>query len=321
MLERRLKTAFAIGTLVFIGTLVAGTNPIEVGTVEWSRDLDGALERSARSGKPVFAFFQEVPGCGGCRKFGSEVMSHPMIVEAVQREFLPVLIYNNRRGSDAAILRRYGEPSWNYQVIRFLDGDGKDLIPRKDRVWTRDALASRMIEALEAGGRAVPRYLEVVAYEGDTERHQTAAFAQQCFWTGEVELGRVPGVITTQAGWLEGREVTLVLYHPDLVSLETLVEKAAAAGVADKIYLRTEEERQRARRDGRPAVGPLDRSYQRAGAADQKRQIRSSKFDGIDLSPMQQTKVNAFATTDMQQALAWLAPKQREEFERLTAGR
>ena len=304
-----------VGSIVADGLPEASANPIEVGTVEWRRDFDHALEESARSGKPVFAFFQEVPGCAGCQKFGAKVMSHSPIVEAVQREFLPVLIYNNRRGKDAEILERYGEPAWNYQVIRFLDGEGNDLIPRKDRVWTRDTLASRMIQALEVAGRPVPRYLEVAAYESNAERQETAAFAQSCFWSGEVALGPVQGVITTEAGWIEGREVTLVRYRPDLVSLDALVDRAIAAGVADKVYLPTEEQRKRVGRDERLAVGSLDQSYRRARASDQKRQIRNSIFDGIDLSPMQQTKVNAFATVNLQAALAWLTPTQREEFE------
>jgi hypothetical protein len=33
--------------------------PMELGTVKWSRDLDAALETSE---KPVFLLFQEVPG-------------------------------------------------------------------------------------------------------------------------------------------------------------------------------------------------------------------------------------------------------------------
>ena len=41
---------------------------------------------------PVFAFFQEVPGCAGCQKFGAEVMSDPVIVAAIEAEFLPVLM-------------------------------------------------------------------------------------------------------------------------------------------------------------------------------------------------------------------------------------
>ena len=37
-------------------------NPVEIGTVHWGRDFDGALKMSAESGKPVLVLFQEVPG-------------------------------------------------------------------------------------------------------------------------------------------------------------------------------------------------------------------------------------------------------------------
>ena len=36
--------------------------PVEIGTVKWNRDHDAALKLSAKSGKPVFLLFQEVPG-------------------------------------------------------------------------------------------------------------------------------------------------------------------------------------------------------------------------------------------------------------------
>ena len=38
------------------------SNPVEVGKVEWGRDLEEALAESQKSKKPVFALFQEVPG-------------------------------------------------------------------------------------------------------------------------------------------------------------------------------------------------------------------------------------------------------------------
>ena len=60
---------------------------------------------------------------------------------------------------DRDLLKRYNEPAWNYQVIRFLDAKGHDIIPRKDRVWTIVGVASRMIEALKAANRPVPRAL------------------------------------------------------------------------------------------------------------------------------------------------------------------
>ena len=47
-----------------------------------------------------------------------------------------MLIYNNRSsGMDQELLERYQEPSWNFQVIRFLNADGKDVIPGKGRFF------------------------------------------------------------------------------------------------------------------------------------------------------------------------------------------
>ncbi len=34
----------------------------EIGSVKWKRDFENALAQSKKSGKPIFAFFQEVPG-------------------------------------------------------------------------------------------------------------------------------------------------------------------------------------------------------------------------------------------------------------------
>jgi len=136
---------------------------VEVGIVAWERDFEGALEKSKRSGRPVLVLFQEVPGCSGCGKFGREVLTHPVIVASAESDFIPVLVYNNRPGRDAEILERYGEPAWNYQVVRFLDGRGEDIIPRRDRVWTVEDVARRMVEALERAGRGVPFDLRMLA--------------------------------------------------------------------------------------------------------------------------------------------------------------
>ena len=151
-------SVFAVTFSLSMATACRGDN-IEVGDVEWGRDLEGAYAASEKSGKPVLVLFQEVPGCAGCQKFGREVLSHPQIVEAIETEFEPVVVYNNRKGEDAAILKSFGEPAWNYQVIRFLNSKGEDMIPRRDKIWTTEALAARMIEALESRGRTVPDYL------------------------------------------------------------------------------------------------------------------------------------------------------------------
>jgi hypothetical protein len=102
--------------------------------------------------------------------FGKTVLSNPRVVKAIENEFLPVFVYNNRGGEDRRILERFKEPAWNYQVVRFLDTEGRDIIPRKDRVWTVSHLAMRMIETLAASERPVPDYLRALAEESPLGR-------------------------------------------------------------------------------------------------------------------------------------------------------
>ncbi len=40
----------------------AAATPVELGQVDWQRDLGGALAQSKSSGKPLAVLFQEVPG-------------------------------------------------------------------------------------------------------------------------------------------------------------------------------------------------------------------------------------------------------------------
>lgn len=146
----------------------AAENPVEAGSVQWGRDLNVALKNSADTGKPVLVLFQEIPGCSGVRKFGREVLTNSSLVEAIENEFHPVLVYNNRKGGmDEKLLKQFNEPAWNYQVIRFLDAEGRDIIPRRDRIWTLSGVASRMAEALTVANRPVPDYLQALTHSPD----------------------------------------------------------------------------------------------------------------------------------------------------------
>ena len=154
-------------------------NPVEVGSVRWGRDLDTALTASDRTGRPVFVLFQEIPGCTRCRLFGQRVLTSPLLVEAIEDEFHPVLVSNNRSaGMDSELLDRFKEPAWNYQVVRFLDAEGHDATPRRDRIWSIGVITSRMIEAIEAVERPLPRYLEAVP--GLTKMQKTKINAFIC---------------------------------------------------------------------------------------------------------------------------------------------
>ncbi len=283
----------------------------ELGTVRWHRDFDASQLLSRQTGKPMFVLFQEVPGCAGCQRFGKEVLSNALLVEAIETEFVPVLVYNNREsGEDKALLTRFQEPAWNYQVVRFLNGDAEDLIPRRDRIWTTPAMADRMIKARDKAQRPVPKYLQSLrATSMPPAKLGSAAFAMSCFWTGEYELGNIDGVVATEAGWLDDREVTLVRFDPQRVSLGSLAKQAAKVRCAEKIY--TEDPQA----IGRSAAGKLDGSYRIAAPSDQKRQLAQwPELAGVpDLNAMQLTKLNALAPRDRNAALEWLSPNQRKD--------
>lgn len=136
------------------------------------------------------------------------------------------------------------------------------------------------------------------------------AFAQSCFWSGEMKLGQIEGVVRTEAGFFKGREVTLVEYAPERVALEDLARQAKQSGVADTVYLDTGAQRSLA---GIRAGAPLDGSYRPAPTDDQKKQIEGTPFAHLQLTPEQATKVNAFVGEDMAKALIWLSTAQREQ--------
>lgn len=80
-------------------------------------------------------------------------------------------IYNNTDGdADAAVLARYGEPAWNYQVLRVVDAKGKDLLPRIAEDWTTAAFAGGMVRGLVAAGKPVPTWLQLLEAEAVAEK-------------------------------------------------------------------------------------------------------------------------------------------------------
>ncbi|CAN5422582.1 hypothetical protein BH23VER1_BH23VER1_11470 [soil metagenome] len=294
----------------------------ELGTIGWGRDLGAALTASARSGKPVLLLFQEVPGCAGCKAFGREVLSNPGIVKAAHEAFEPVAIFNNRGGADREILERYKEPAWNYQVVRFVDAEGKDIIPRKDKVWSTGALAERMMAALQKAGRPVPGYLAVLAGRAPEgirsardarEAPREAVFAMSCFWEGEARLGRVAGVLETEAGWLGGREVVKVVFDPATVGAAELVKAAEKLDCAQASHFAQAGDAGEAKAVAKNSVGTGLRGYRVAAGRDQKIYLRRSPYSGLALSPQQATKLNAavrFGQGD-EVAAAILTEKQR----------
>jgi hypothetical protein len=94
-----------------------------------------------------------------------------LLVEAAEDLFIPVAIYNNTEGdADAEVRMRYQEPAWNFQVVRIVDGDGADLIPRLSKDWTVAGVTEAMAAGLKSAKQEVPTWLQLLAMESRAEQ-------------------------------------------------------------------------------------------------------------------------------------------------------
>lgn len=204
--------------------LLAQKNPIELGDVHWLRSMEEAQEKSKAEGKPILILFQEIPGCSTCKNYGSQVLSNPLIVEAIETYFIPLAIYNNKGGEDEKMLKRYNEPSWNNPVVRAVDHTGKDIATRLNGAYTPLALAEWMSATMTQQNIRVPTYLRLLTDALSAEKNgtATATYSMYCFWTGEALFGKLNGVVQTTAAFQGGKEVVIVAYDDRVISKNEL---------------------------------------------------------------------------------------------------
>jgi len=311
----RLAAALAASTLWIPAVLHGGQapeqQPRELGAVHWLRDYDQAVSSSRAGGKPILLLFQEVPGCSTCVSFGESVLSHSLLVEAVEDEFIPVAILNNRPGEDRRILEKFAEPAWNNPVVRFVDASGKDLIPRRDRIWAVGEIARRMVAALGAADRAVPAYFEALANELDPGRAEYATFWMACYWHGEACLGSLPAVLSTSAGHSGGREVVELRFDAERIAYGDLLAAARERGCADGVFAHDDRQLAIARRVFGDSSALRPGHMRTASQSDRKFHLeRAKQLSQLELTPAQAAKINAglWAGEDV---TPLLSPRQR----------
>lgn len=270
----------------------------ELGLVHWGRDLDQALAASRATNRPVLVLFDEVPGCITCRGFGLQVLSHPLLAEAIDSEFVPLFVANCRPGRDAEVLAHFDEPAWNNPVVRFLDARGRDIVAREDELYSAHEIALRLAAALHAAGRPVPAYLALTAEETQTAHRREATFEMSCFWEGEAKLGALPGVLDVHAVDTGTGEGVRVGYDESRLSREQLVRAA--------------RQQQCAVRSGAGAGGRT------AAGSDHLHALAASPLRWLPLTPMQAMRVNA-ALAAGRDGMEFLSPRQRELEQRAAA--
>ena len=260
-------------------------NPIELGKVNWLRSYGTALKKSKDVKQPILILFQEVPGCSNCTKFGNEILSQPLIVEAIESYFIPLCIYNNKGGSDKEVLEKYEEPSWNNPVIRVVDQTGKDIIDRQPDFRSQTKTLNTIINAIKKSGKEIPGYLKILLEETVAQESGTteeAFLSMYCFWSGEKEIGGMPGIVSTEAGYMHGKEVVKINFDRKITSLSTIVEKANKLRCADQVFATVQK-------DDNISVKPTGK-YRKD--SEDKYYLSKSEFRIIPMTELQKTKVN-----------------------------
>lgn len=257
---------------------------VELGQVRWLRDYAAARAQARREGKPLAVLFDEVPGCATCTGYGERALSHPLVVEALERHAVPVLVRNNVEGAERAILKRFGEPTWANPSLRVVDPKDERTLARVAGDYTSAGLLGALARTLAPEGR--PAWLAAHAPLGKPLRTDT--FSMHCFWTGERVLGRLPGVVKTRTGWQGGVEVVEVTYAPSLLSPKRLAAAAQAGSC-------------RAAPKGQLRATPQDDKYS----------LKRTPYRYVPLSPLQASRINALGGQG-EAARALLSPAQVE---------
>ena len=174
-------------------------------------------------------------------------------------------------------------------LLRVLAPDGIELTRQQLSNPDTGAGLSEMVRQLEAAGRPVPPYLRIVCDEYSGRPRETARFSVGCYWEGERELGKLPGVVASRTGMIGRDEVVEVQFDPRKIDAATLTERVRQMSCFRNIP-----------------------STQAALVEDPEQQhslANHPEFDGILLTPLQRTKVNA-ALGDHRDPGEFLSPVQ-----------
>ena len=216
------------------------------------------------------------------------------------------------------MLARYEEPSWNNPVVRFFTAERRELLSRKDGVWSLPAVAARTKDALEAGKIDVPAWFTRFVREVDARGVETAVFAMHCFWEGERRLGSLPGVLTTHAGWLDGAEVVEIRFDPKVLAFTALLAEARKVRCLQRVLARSDAQAEAAKGIEGVSVTATQEKVRDAKTSDRHYYLRRTPYTHLALTPGQATRLNA--ALGMNQSVdGLLSPRQQEHLTKIRA--
>ncbi len=283
------NTIFILSLLISMSLSGQDNNPVELGKIKWFRNYSEAIQKAQEEDKAIFLLFQEVPGCATCRNYGQNVLSNGLLVDAIENEFIPLAIYNNKGGHDKEVLELYNEPSWNNPVVRILNKNGDNLINRISGDYSIQAVTHGMLTALKKQKKEIPGYLNILNEENTAKQKNLSEeyYKMYCFWSGEGHLGGQEGVLETSPGFMNGYEVVKVIYDEKKLSKKKLDSYAKEASCT-----------------------PVQSSKFREDK-DPQYYLKRTIYKHLPLTSMQRTKMNSALASNKDPEL-FLSPKQLE---------
>ena len=284
-------------------------SPRELGRVKWLRGFSEAVQVARAKNKPLLVLFQEVPGCATCVNYGDRVLSHPLIVEAIESLFVPAVVYNNVKGEDKKTLKLFGEPAWNNPVVHIMTADRKEIAARVSGNYTVSGLSSAIVAALKTINRKVPTYLQLLSDESKAQSRKVerGTFAMYCFWSGEAALGALPGVVSTRPGFLHGFEVVEVEFDPTVLSYAELVKAAKTRQYALRVFTRNAKQQETAAKIVGNTAVVSNQSIRPDG--EPKYYLSKTLLRYVPMTSMQASRVNA-AIRKSEDPRSFLSPRQ-----------
>ncbi len=282
-------------------------NPEELGRIHWYRDLEQARKSSKEQGKPLLILFQEVPGCSTCKSYGNQILSHPLIVEAVEQYFVPLCIYNNKQGKDRQALDLFKEPSWNNPVVRIVDHSFKDIVSRLSGDYSTFAFVSKLNASLIQSGLQVPNYLQLVEEEEKAafKGSQKITVSTSCFWSGEKVYGQIPGVLNTKALYTSAGEAVEITYDPTSTTQDQILTEGKKRNVANFVVLQNES--------NKSYSIPSKKVNTIRADPETKYYLYTSEYRIVPMTPLQALKVNAYLGEGLP-CEKFLSPRQLDYF-------
>lgn len=234
---------------------------------EWGRvkflfdgnSFEQAKELCKQTQKPVLILFHD--GCKEAIEFGQQTLSHPLIVEAIETHFLPVVINSNAASGsleESKVAARYCSHR-SSTMVRVVNEKGKDIVVQiEDDRCNIPNLCAIMIKALERKEIKVPTYLKLLRKESQAlnpkgKGHTTAplevVLATKSVARAELDYADVEGVIATVLGRIGSFDVIKITYDGTgtAQSFEGIIRHAMFHHDLLRIYCVDEEQVEAAR--------------------------------------------------------------------------